>query len=98
MTTSNLVTDAADAVGRFAQAVSGKCATQPDRVLAKLDGPGGLDRLCSVEALIGQAWPAGTAKELVWLTSSATPGDTLYLQAFADEGELLAEATFTLAA
>lgn len=95
MTASNQVKDAADAVGRFAQACG---AGPPDRVLARLRGPGGVDSLCAVEAVIGETWPRGVARELVWLTGQAGTGDTLELRAFAPAGDLMAEAVFELAA
>jgi hypothetical protein len=90
--------DAADAVGRFARIVD-DCAERLDRVLAKLEGPGGLTGLCAAEAALAARWPTGAARELVWLTrASPALSDTLHLQAFEDGGVLIHAASFRLPA
>jgi hypothetical protein len=61
--------NAAEAVRKFAEPLTGA----PDRVLAKLDGPGGMASLCAVEAALARVWPMSTAKELVWLTRARGP-------------------------
>ena len=86
--------DTEDAVRRFAGQVG---AARPERVLARLDGLDGMSRLCAVEATIAALWPPTTAKELVWLTrTDHRAGDVLHLQAFADDGAVLAQASFRL--
>jgi hypothetical protein len=43
--------------------------------------------LCAVEAALSDLWPPATAKELVWLTRSASAGaDLLHLQAYGPDG------------
>jgi hypothetical protein len=87
--------NAAEAVRKFAEPL----AAAPDRVLAKLDGPGGMASLCAVEAALAGVWPMSTAKELVWLPRApGTVRDTLRLSAYAADGEVLGEARFELAA
>jgi len=87
---------AADAVAVFAQDVD-RSGGGPDRVLAKLEGPGGMTSLCAAEAALAARWPTGAARELVWLTrASASETDTLHLSAFAGDGALLHAASFRL--
>lgn len=53
--------------------------------------------LCAVEAALSDLWPPATAKELVWLTRSASAGaGLLHLQAYGPDGELMGDATFRL--
>jgi hypothetical protein len=88
--------DAADAVAAFAREVDGRA--RPDRVLAKLEGPGGMTSLCAAEAALASCWPVGPARELVWLTrASPAQVDTLHLAAFAEDGALIHAASFSLA-
>lgn len=88
------VRDARAAVDRFAEGLGG---VRPDRVLARLDGEGGMDTLCAVEAALSARFPASVAKELVWLTRSGA-ADCLRLQAWDAQGAELAGAEFSLAA
>jgi len=95
MTTLLQAQDAADAVACFARDVDGRAAA--GRVLAKLEGPGGMTSLCAAEAALAARWPTGPARELVWLTrASPTQVDTLHLAAFADDGGLIHAASFSL--
>jgi hypothetical protein len=88
--------DGADAVRRFAAKVSGH-RRPPERVQARLDGEDGMAGLCAVEAALSELWPPATAKELVWLTRTASAGaGLLHLQAFGPDGELMGDATFRL--
>jgi len=88
--------DGADAVRRFAAQV-GCHRRPPERVQARLDGEDGMAGLCAVEAALSDLWPPATAKELVWLTRSASAGaDLLHLQAYGPDGELMGDATFRL--
>src|SRR3954469_24678893 len=86
--------DSEEAVRRFAGQVG---AAAPERVLARLYGAGGMLRLCAVEATIAALWLPSTAKELVWLTrADNAAGDVLHLHAFAEDGAVLARASFRL--
>lgn len=87
---------AAEAARRFARQLRGR--VPPKRVEAQLGGAAGMAQLCAIEAVFAEAWPAGTAKELVWLTSrpEAQP-DRLLLRAYGAENELLTELTLELA-
>ncbi len=88
--------DGAEAVRRFAAQV-GVRARVPDRVQARLDGEDGMAGLCAVEAALSDLWPPATAKELVWLTRTASAGaGLLHLQAYSADGELLGDARFRL--
>jgi len=96
MTKLEQARDAADAVGRFAHAVD-RSQGDLDRILAKLEGPGGMASLCAAEAALVARWPAGAARELVWLTrASPAQTDTLHLQAFEAGGALICAASFSL--
>ncbi|MDB5422646.1 MAG: hypothetical protein JWQ29_62 [Phenylobacterium sp.] len=86
--------DGAEAVRRFAARVG---APAPDRIQARLDGEDGMAGLCAVEAALSELWPPATAKELVWLTRTASAGaGFLHLQAYGPLGELRGDATFRL--
>jgi len=88
--------DGADAVRRFAAGLIVR-SRAPDRVQARLDGEDGMAGLCQVEAALSDLWPPATAKELVWLTRTASSGaGLLRLQAYSADGELLGDATFQL--
>ena len=98
MTQVDEARDGAEAVRRFAAKVS-RHARPPERVQAKLDGEDGMAGLCAVEAALSDLWPPATAKELVWLTRTASTGaGLLHLQAFGPGGELWGDATFRLVA
>lgn len=85
----------AEAAERFAVALPRSAAS---RIEARLDSPHGLPALCAVEGVFTRLLPAGTAKELVWLTRAAdTVGDRLQLRAYGDDNALLAEEVFELA-
>jgi hypothetical protein len=95
MTTLLPAQDAAEAVACFARDVDGRAGL--DRVLAKLEGPGGMTSLCAAEAALAARWPIGPVRELVWLTrASPKEVDTLHLAAFAEDGALIHAATFSL--
>ena len=90
--------DEAEAVRQFtAQLAASGRRTQSIQV--RLDGEGGMTRLCAVEAALAELCPSDAAKELVWLTR-ATPGDAdvLHLRALGPDGEVAAEAAFRLSA
>jgi hypothetical protein len=79
----------AEAAERFAAALP----AAPARVEVRLDSVQGMPGLCAVEAVLARAWPAGAAKELVWLTRAADADrDQLELRAYGPANELLAEA------
>jgi hypothetical protein len=90
MTTLDL---ARDAVGRFAGLLPS--ARRPDLLRVRVQGEDGMARLCAIESAIAELWPASTAKEMIWLTRTAAT-ETLHLQAFTRDGELLGEATYGL--
>ncbi|WP_309091879.1 hypothetical protein [Phenylobacterium sp.] len=86
----------ADAAERFAERLRPSAA---NRVEARLDSPDGMPALCAVEGVFARLLPAGTAKELVWLTrAQGAAGDRLQLRAYGDDNALLAEEVFELAA
>ena len=92
----NAIFEHADAAVRRFAADLHPCA--PHRIHVELDGPDGMARLCAVEAAVGQLWPPGTAKELVWLTRTASAGGgVLRLRAFGPDGDVLGDASFPLA-
>jgi hypothetical protein len=84
---------ARDAVFRFAGLLPS--SRRPDLLRVRLQSKDGIARLCAIESAIGEHWPASTAKEMIWLTRTAA-AETLHLQAFTRDGELLGEATFGL--
>jgi hypothetical protein len=93
MTEVDDANDGAEAVRRFAARVG----RPPDRIQARLDGEDGMAGLCAVEAALSDLWPPATAKELVWLTRTASAGaGLLHLQAYGPGGELWGDATFRL--
>lgn len=86
----------ADAAERFAARLPGRTT---NRVEARLDSAHGMPALCAVEGVFARLLPAGTAKELVWLTRAQNAaGDRLQLRAYGDDNALLAEEVFELAA
>ncbi len=83
----------ADAAERFALRLP-----QTSRIEARLDSSHGLPALCAVEGVFSRVLPAGTAKELVWLTRAAdATGDRLQLRAYGEDNALLAEDLFEAA-
>jgi hypothetical protein len=84
---------ARDAVGRFAGLLPS--ARRADLLRVRVQGEDGMARLCAVESVIAELWPASTAKEMIWLTRTAATA-SLHLQAFTRDGELLGEATYGL--
>ena len=96
MTPAQSAPGVADAVRRFATQLR-RVRRPTDRIQARLEGPGGMTRLCAVEAVLDKHCPPGTRRELVWLTrASAGSADTLHLSAFAAGGVLLCQAAFQL--
>ncbi|MGA0606873.1 hypothetical protein ACO2Q0_12835 [Phenylobacterium sp. VNQ135] len=62
------------------------------RIEARLDSRHGMPALCAVEGVFARLLPAGTAKELVWLTRTPDArGDRLQLRAYGDDNALVAE-------
>lgn len=87
----NRLTEAAE---RFAAALPRSAAS---RIEARLDSAHGMPALCAVEGVFARCLPAGTAKELVWLTRAANAaGDRLQLRAYGNDNALLAEEVFEL--
>lgn len=86
----------ADAAERFAARLPGE-ARALGRIEARLDSAHGMPALCAVEGVFARLLPAGTAKELVWLTrAQGAAGDRLQLRAYGDDNALLAEEVFEL--
>jgi hypothetical protein len=83
----------ADAAERFARRLP-----RTSRIEVRLDSAHGLPALCAVEGVFSRLLPAGTAKELVWLTRMPdATGDRLQLRAYGDDNALLAEDVFEAA-
>lgn len=89
---------ALECISHAAERFAARLPARPGRIEARLDSLQGMPALCAVERVFARLLPAGTAKELVWLTRAGDAvGDRLHLRAWAEEGALLAEETLELA-
>jgi hypothetical protein len=90
-------TCAGEAVRQFADDLARRAPISLRRIQVRLDGPGGLSRLCQVEDLVRRLSPQDAKREFVWLAGAGRDYDTLELSAYDDSGALVCEAAHRLA-